>query len=237
MQSVQNYGLHWDGSVAWLLQGRGKGSNFVGLKGTCPFTASNAMCNHLVPVASPIPDRHHWQEFTRIMNDPLVRAMLPIPRSPGKNTFFLEDPHNDFGLFLICLSRLSSPILPVVKPAWTVKVKDLEKEMSSSNIQPMVVVQSTGKSQNVIDLIVQLAPHSPRTVIISGEPEVVASPEFQRVDTQIRKLINLEELLPLPLESIGAAILRRYSRREELDAPMEQRDDRRARQIQERRQN
>lgn len=234
MKSVQSYGLHWDGSVAWLLQGRGKGSNFVGLKGVCPLVAGNSMCNHLVPVAAPIPDRHHWHEFTKIMNDPLVKAMLPIPRPPGQNVFFVEDPHDDLGLFLTCLSRLSSPILPVVKPAWTTKVKDLERDMTASNIQPMVLVQTTQKNQKVVDLIGQLAPYSPRTVVITGGSEVVVGPPFQRIDTQIRKLISLEELLPLPLESIGATILRRYSRREELDAPMEQRDERRARQIQER---
>jgi hypothetical protein len=193
------------------------------------------MCNHLVPVAAPIPDRHHWQEFTRIMGDPLVQAMLPIPRRPGKNTFFLEDPHNDFGLFLVCLSRLSSPILPVVKSAGTIKVKDLEKEMSASNIQPMVVVQSTQKNQKVIDLIEQLAPYSPRTVVITGGREVVVGPSFQKITTRVRELIGLEELISLPLENIGATIIRRYSRREDLGAPMEQRDERRARQIQERR--
>lgn len=53
---TDHYGIHWDGSVAWLVQGR-KGSNFVGLKGQCPFQVQGGMCNHMVPTAAPIPDR------------------------------------------------------------------------------------------------------------------------------------------------------------------------------------
>lgn len=234
MKSVQNYGLHWDGSVAWLLQGRGKGSNFVGLRGECPFESTHSMCNHLVPVAAPIPDRHHWSEFSRIMRDPLVKAMLPVPPSNGQKAIFIEDRKNELEIFLACLSRLSSPILPVVKSTLTLKVKDLAHELTSSNIQPLILIQSTSDSQELIDLVVAFAPRSPRTVIIVGDAEVTDGAVVQTIESDILSLIPLQILIPLPLESIGATVLRRYSRNEDIYAPMEQREDRRARQIGER---
>ena len=232
MHTVDTYGIHTDGGVTWLVQGRG-GSNFVGLKAQCPFRVSGGMCNHLVPTAAPIPDRVHWEIFLNIFEDPLVQAMLPIPKPPGSNLFYIEDPFGDLGLYLTTLSRLSSPIQGVIKPAWTLKAKDLEKELKASNIQPLVIVQANQKVQPLIDALAQLAPFSSRTVIVTGGEEVVARPPFQRIKTQIRKT-ELEELMTLPMENIGAAVIRRSARREKLDAPMESRDERRNRQIRER---
>lgn len=232
MQNVDNYGIHWDKGTAWLVQGRG-GSNFVGLRDRCPFRASGGMCNHLIPTAAPLPDPIHWESFLRFFNDPLVQAMLPIPHDFGQNLFYVEDPYDDLGLYLATLTRLSSPINQVVRPMWMVKMKDLERELRATNIQPFLMVQASQKNQEMLDTLSRVVKYSPRTVVVTGQEEVVAAPPFQRIKTDIRKF-NLSDLMTLPLENIGAAILRRYSRREELGAPMESRVDRRNRQIQER---
>jgi hypothetical protein len=230
-QNITSYGLHWDGAVAWLVQGRST-SNFSGLKATPPFRATG-MCNHLIPTAAPIPDDVHWEKFLRIIHDPLVQAMLPLPNAAGSNAFFIEDPYDDLGLYLATLSRLSSPIRSIVKPGGAFKMKDLEQELSASNIQPLVVVQVDQKVQTVVDMVSQLAPHALRTVVLTGSEEVAVPPRIQRITTQIRK-VDLAELITLPLENIGAAVMRRYARREKIDEPMESREQRRQRQIQER---
>lgn len=232
MQTVDNYGIHWDGQVAWLVQGRG-GTNFVGLKGQCPFRAGGGMCNHLVPAAAPIPDKIHWELFSKMMADPLVQAMLPIPRQAGGNLFYVEDPHDDLGLYLTNLSRLSSPIKPVVRPIWTLPMRDLERELTRSNIQPLVLVQADQKSQAAVDALKRYGTYTPRTVVVTGRSEVVVPPPFQRIATKLRDF-DLGDMVSLPLEGIGATLLRRYSRKEQLDAPIESRADRRDRQIRER---
>merc|ERR1711916_40298 len=133
-------GLHFDRQIAWLLQGR-KGSNFVGLKAQCPFTVSGGMCNHLVPAAAPIPDPIHWEQFAKLLPDPLVKVMLPIPAKGQEKAYYLTDEDDGLLSYLITLSRMSSPIRTVVKPAWMVKAKDLEKLMWESNIQPLILNQ------------------------------------------------------------------------------------------------
>lgn len=229
---ADNYGVHWDGSVAWLVQGR-KGNNFVGIKQQCPFVVNGGMCNHLVPAAAPVPDKLHWEAFMNVFQDPLVQAMLPIPKDPGQNVFFIEDPHNDLTHYLATLSRLSSPIKSIIRPAWMMKAKQLEKELTASNIQPLVLAQANQQCQAVVDLVAQMSMFSPRTVLITGSSEVVASPPIQRIKSDIRSF-DLSDLMTLPMENLGAALLRRHARLEELDAPWETREDRRNRRIQER---
>lgn len=229
---ADNYGVHWDGSVAWLVQGR-KGNNFVGLKQQCPFVVRGGMCNHLVPSAAPVPDELHWEAFMNVFQDPLVQAMLPVPKTPGQNVFFIEDTHNDLAHYIATLSRLSSPIKSIIRPAWMMKAKQLEKELMASNIQPLVLAQASQRCQEVVDLIAQMSMFSPRTVIVTGSPEVVASPPIKRIKSNIQSF-DLSDLMTLPMENLGAVLLRRYARKEDLDAPWETREGRRNRRIQER---
>lgn len=226
---VDCYGLHWDGAVAWLVQGR-KGTNFAGLKGTCPFQADGGMCNHLIPTASPIPDPIHWQEFSKIFDDPLVQAMLPIP---NQKMVYVDDPDQDLLLYLSTLSRLSSPIKPIVRPAWMLKARELRNLLWESNLQPLIITQVDQKTQPLIDAIGQLGGIAPRSVILVGKPELVVRAPVTRITTDIRKF-DLNDLAPMPLESIGALLLRRCARKEPLDAPLEKREDRRDRLIAER---
>lgn len=232
MLPTEHYGLHWDGAVAWLLQGRGA-SNFAGLRAKSPFQVNGGMCNHLIPTAAPVPDRIHWDRFLEIFPDPLVQAMLPLPNPVGNNTFFVDDPYNDLAFHLSTLSRLSSPIRPIVKPLWAMKVKDFEKELLTTNVQPLVLIQAGTKQQEIVDTIGQMANFAPRTVVITGDPNLVVQSPMKRITSQIRNH-DLQEIMTLPLENIGAAVLRRKARNEQLDAPMESRQARRDRQIQER---
>lgn len=230
--SVPYYGLHTEGSVSWLVQGR-KGNNFVGIKAECPFTVSGGMCNHLIPAAAPIPDPVHWARFMEIFYDPLVQAMLPVPPAPGKHMFFVEDPEDSLALYLTSLARLSSPIVSTIKRLWSLKAKDVEKDLQTSNIQPLVLVQASPRTQVLLDVIAQVGIYFPRPVVITGASEMVVRPPIQRITTKLRDQ-DIAELMMLPLESIGAFLLRRYARREPLDGPMESREARRDRMIKDR---
>lgn len=230
---VDHYGIHKEGSVTWLVQGRG-GNNFAGLKAQCPFQVTGGMCNHMVPAAAPVPDRLHWESWMQIFHDPLVQAMLPIPKPPGQTVFYVDDPYDDLGMYLHILSRLSSPIKQIIKPAWTVKARTLETELKTSNIQPLVIVQTDQKHQSLVDTVGKLSLYVPRPVIFTGKPEVVVSQPIQRIRTRIRDF-DKNDLTILPLESLGATLIRRLARNEALDAPWEDRKTHRNRKIRERR--
>lgn len=233
MIQVDNYGLHFDGAVAWLLQGRG-GYNFIGLGKTCPFSVSaGGACNHLIPSAAPVPDRVHWANFLKFATDPLVEAMYPLPGIEGDRTFFFEDPYDDLNVYIACLSRLSSPIRSVMKPAWMVKADEVEYQMGLTNVQPWVITQVTQKEQKLVDRIAKASFYLPRTVVFTGKPEVVASGPVQRTDTWIRDH-SLSHLVSQPMESIGATLIRRYGRREALLAPVESLKERSDRKYKER---
>lgn len=227
---VDHYGLHWDRSTAWLHQGRGA-ANFLGLNQRSPFkVADGGMCNHLIPTAAPIPDKLQWAEFSKILNDPLVQMMLPIPNGGG---YFIEDPYDDLSLYLTSLARLSSPIQGIVKPMWTTKINQLQKLLMNTNVQPLVLSQATAKDQKMLSDVARLVNYSPRTVIVTGSADLVVPGPMQRIKTDIRS-VNIHDLMTLPLENLGATILRRFARKEDMNAPIETREERRQRLMDER---
>jgi len=235
-QVISYYGIHKHQGVAYLHQGRGS-SNFVGLKQKSPYVVENPygvkFCNHNIPTAAPLPDRVHWDFFLNILKDPLVQVLLPLPRPEGKRLYYIDDPQDDLSLYLVLLSKLSSPINKIVQPIWTFKTEKLQQEMSQSNIQPLILTQTTVKQQKVVDQVSKLSAYEPRTVVITGDPDVIATKPCVRIATRIRDF-PLEDLAQVAMEGLGAAVIRRYCRNEKIDAPMEDRETRRERMIAER---
>lgn len=229
---VEHFGIHWDGAIAWLIQGRG-GTNFVGLNKKTPFYGPKMMCNHLIPTAAPIPDKVHWEAFRKILKDPLTKVMLPIPRPAGDRAFYVEDPYDDLNLYLSTLSRLSSPINSICKPAWMVKDKDVERRLQETNVQPWIITQMDTKHIDILNKVAKSTDYLPRVVIITGHGDVPVSKNLKKIETNIRDF-PLEDLITLPLENIGATVLRRFTRKEPIDAEIESRQARRERQIKER---
>jgi hypothetical protein len=64
-------------------------------------------------------------------------------------------------------------------------------------------------------MIAKSADYFPRTVVLTGGGDVVVPKNLHRIETKITKT-PLADLLTLPLETIGAAILRKYARKEPL---------------------
>ena len=209
---VDHFGLHWNKSVAWLLQGRGA-TNFLGVNQKTPFQVVDAgACNHSIPTSIISPDATQWEAFTALVADPLVSAMLPLPNRQG---FYMVDPHDDLSIYLSSLSRMSSPIRPVVKPIWTMTSNQIQKALRESNVQPLVLSQATAKDQRAINEIAKLIRYTPRTVILTGTADLVVPTPMQRITTNIQAT-DIHDLMTLPLEALGAAVLRRHARREEL---------------------
>ncbi|MGO4302179.1 hypothetical protein [Cupriavidus sp. RAF12] len=215
MIEVPHYGVHWsEDGIAFLHQGR-QSTNVLGLAMKSPFQVKESKgrpCNHLLPISAPVPDPIHWNRFQGLGTDPLVQAMLPLPKE-GAGCYYVDDPQDLLGLKLVLLSKLSSPITSVVKLLWMTKSSDIMAELQRTNVQPLVLIRATLKDQKVVNEIIQAAPYLPRKVIIAGDPDLVITPPAQRIKTGLFDH-NDRDFAELPFEVLGMTILRRYMRRE-----------------------
>jgi len=221
---VGHYGIHrTEGGIAFLEQQKG-GTNAIGLREKSPFKVHLQKryrpCNHLIPLAAPNPDAHHMEVFGKIYNDPLVQAMLPIPRN-GVKTFYCNDPHGELNMHLVNLSRLSSPIHSIVTPLWTVTMSTILEELTLTNVQPLVLTTFQAKDSQTLSDLSQAALFNPRTVVCTGAEDVVVPVvNAKRITTRIHE-IPVTDLMGLPLESIGAVLVRKYMRKEwDLSMPL-----------------
>ena len=87
--------------------------------------------------------------------------------------------------------------------------------MTSTNVQPWIVTQVSQKDQNLVNLIAKSADYFPRTVILTGGGDIVVPRNVHRIETKINET-SLADLLMLPMETLGAAVLRKYARKEPL---------------------
>lgn len=215
---VGTYGLHWtpDG-IAYLHQGR-SAMNFLSLKAPSPFAVilpRRMMCNHLFPTGAAVPDPMHWSQFQALARDPLVQAMLPIPKPDHEaGVYVMEDTNDELNLTLLTLSRMSSPLAPIVRPIWHYTPTDLNIELDRTNVQPLVLTQANPKHQKLLDGIISQARYSARRVVITGTADLVVSKPAVRLRTG---LLAGEEghIVSLPLEALGMTVLKRHARRED----------------------
>lgn len=217
---VGYYGFHTDDNgVVFLHQGRAA-NNFIGLRESSPFSVAlkkSASCPHLINVAAAIPDAVHWSQFSRLFHDPLVQAMLPTPKERGDLIPFIADPNNELAMHLVILSRLSSPIYQVVMPLRSRTKNALMEELARTNACPLVL---TGVQCSDNDYMFELAREArtlPRRLLFTGDPAVVVRTPLQRLATQLWDADTLA-LAALPMESLGALLVRRFARHERLDA-------------------
>lgn len=216
---VSHYGIHWtENGIAFLEQGR-SGTNAVGLKFKSPFSVElpsrRKHCNHQITLNVAVPSNNHWDYFQQLLSDDLVRAMLPIPKLDGGVYFFEE---SDRLLTLLnCLSRMTSPIHPIVIPIWTVdSAQAIVPELQSTNIQPLILTGCEPKHSSLLSDIAKAAVILPRKLVLSGSPHVIVPTQGKRVTTTLTNpdLINLEDFAALPWEQLGATVIRKFMRRE-----------------------
>jgi hypothetical protein len=220
-QVVSHYGIHWDqDKVAWLEQGR-SGVNVYGLHQKSPFivrSSGGKHCNHQINLSTPIPNDRHWEKFLELQTDPLVRAMMPFPK-PDAGVYYLED-NPRLTDYLVMLSRMSSPIYPVVVPFWTFEMPGLVKALSETNVQPLALYGASIGDISTVREIATPAQHRPRKLIMTGIKEIVLPTVVRKIETELTDCNkhDFNELNALPWEALGAAALKKYMRSEWQDA-------------------
>lgn len=212
MAAAEYFGIHWIESIAWLVQDRDS-VNFVGLRQKCPLKKPGGDCPHQVPTDDIDPTKEQWDTFMEIADDPLVQAMLPIPHPADDKTFFIEDAGNNLSNTLITLSRLTSPTVTAVRPMWMLRKSIIRKELVSTNIQPLVVTGTIPRNRAMFEMLVEYSLFTPRTLVVTGAPEIVIPPQMKRISTAIDR-DQATRLAELPLERIGAAIIKQHARME-----------------------
>jgi hypothetical protein len=215
--NVAHYGIHWDhDKIAWLEQGRG-GVTAVGLHQKSPFfvrPSHGKHCNHQINLSTPIPNDRHWEKFLELQSDPLVRAMMPFPKADA-GVYYLKD-RDRLTDYLVMLSRMSSPIYPVVVPFWTYDMPSLVKGLSESNVQPLALYGAEIGDISTVREIATPAQQRPRKLIMTGIREIALPTVVRRIDTELtdRNKHDFNELNALPWEALGAAALKKYMRSE-----------------------
>lgn len=219
MIPVTHYGLHaTQEGVVYLHQGR-KASNFISMKQQSPYnvlTKRNRLCPHLINPASTVPDKNHWELFLRIYDDELVQAMLPIPKSRGSCVPFLSVHNNEMLMELVMLSRLGSPIFPVVMPVRKLPKSTILEELSLTNVLPLVLTDVQTADQTLINELAVESRTLPRKLILAGDPMLVIRQPLIRIATDIN-FMDCVQLQSLNMETIGAAVIRRHARGERID--------------------
>jgi hypothetical protein len=216
--TLGTYGLHWtEDGIAYLHQGRSS-LNFLSLKAVSPFVvipAKRMMCNHLFPTGAAVPDPMHWGQFQALARDPLVQAMLPLPKLDNEaGVYVMEDTNDEMTLTLLVLSRMSSPLAPIVRPIWHYSPSELNVEMDRTNVQPLVLTGANPKHQKLLNGIIEQARYSARRVIVTGTADLIVSKPAMRLRTAL--LAGEEQhIVSLPLEALGMTVLKRHARRED----------------------
>jgi hypothetical protein len=218
---VGYYGFHTDDSsgVTYLHQGRAA-NNFIGMRDPSPFHVAvkkSRPCPHFINAAASIPDAVHWQQFSRHLEDPLVQAMLPIPKGRSELIPFLSDPNNQMAMILVILSRMSGPIYPVVQPLRSKSKIAVLEDLSITNACPLVLTNVQCDDNDYMFELAREARTLPRRLLFTGDPLVVVRAPLQRITTGFWDVDDLS-LAALPMESLGALLVRRFGRNERLDA-------------------
>lgn len=104
---------------------------------------------------------------------------------------------------------MSSPIERISYRADEIAEDWLRRELAATNVQPLVIRQYAPKHSGLLHRLIELSPDHPRTVLVSGDGILETSGRIVRITSNLMRL-DLERLMLLPWESIGAMFLRSY---------------------------
>lgn len=217
------YGLHDANGVWYLHQGRKQVMNFISLSKPSPFEIQNiggkkVACPHLINGSTPMPDRVQWDLFMEMYKDELVSYFLPIPRRLSDPIPYVSDVNNELTMYFVLLSRLSSPIYPVVHQFRNTTMNRIRDELTLTNVCPLVVTGFKTEDQLTVEQLATEARCSPRRLIMSGDPMLVVRSPLIQLQTYIHAFDEVT-LHSTAMENLGAVALRRFARGEKIDAP------------------
>lgn len=211
-EQIPCFGLHKGKNTAMYLfqdynptgydfRGKNTDSGFVStnLRGSCPHAMNLYLRNRSVP-------KRHAKDFRKIAHDPLVQAMAPVPHGYKKQKIyhFEEDSLVMPSLWLRTLERMSSPLYSHVLNVQNITRAYVLKALTTTNIQPLVIYGITEIQTPLIKLIVAEAEKLERTLILIGSRVIRGYPTSK---TKLTDLINLNDLVLLPMEHIGVRML------------------------------
>ena len=219
---VNHYGLHKGNDSIWyLVQDEPLSQNYVGLPDRPTFEVRSVIkrhCPHSTPYKPEEVSKKDWIIFMALWHDPLVQAMSPLPKDEGvtKAPYFY-DATGEIAEAARLLARLSNPkgsLTAAVNPAReTLHIGYL----SCTNIAPLVLTEVRTWHQKIISNIAAQSVHLPRRLVFIGYDEyMLMETGLERGKTKLPSLLPLEELAALPLEAIGATLLRKFARSEKL---------------------
>lgn len=211
---VDHYGIHWsEGDVAFMHQSQG-GANAVGLKLPTPFQVNlsrkSVKCNHNLPMTAPKPNGEHVEFLLQNLKDPLVEAMLPLPKDEeSTGVYYLEDDDNKFGMIIRILLKMSAPIHAPVYPIWMLTIPKIIDELSVTNVQPLVLTNVMPEHTDKLEKIAQAAPSMPRILLLTGSSSVVVPQGIEVIKSSMDQYMP-DELVNFPWEILGAFVVRKY---------------------------
>lgn len=220
LMRLPHYGVHNIGGLYYLFQDNlHTGWNFVGSK-----HPSNATVKHLSNTCPHCFNPHqmnvkvsnkHWDKFLSIIEDPLVRMMLPLPpRNETKAVYLEQGKLPSVNVLFSVLERLNNPLHHQTRAVWAHTTSRVARALLLTNIHPMPLYGGTMQDADAIRKMLTLAMDGRRRLIIEGTPELLLPEGTHMLDTNLSSLMPLEELVALPLEHLGLEVLSRYFRGE-----------------------
>lgn len=218
---VSHYGLHpqIDG-VNYLVQDGRTADNFVGLPERPPYEVRSRFkgpCPHIIPVSPARPDPQDWEALMHIVHDPLVQALLPIPKVKYSKIPYFYDEDGTITRWALNLCRLASPKGPLAMGADKLRIYIANTYLCNTNLAPLILTDVGIKVQSTVDELARMTPFLPRKLVVFGrESHFVVRDPMLRQTTKLGELISEDEFMMLPMELLGAHVLRKYARGEEI---------------------
>ncbi|TIW52454.1 MAG: hypothetical protein E5V54_30085, partial [Mesorhizobium sp.] len=138
-------GIHWEGDIAFLLQGD-KATSAFNFEIPCPFEPSKNPCDHRIDLRAEV-------DPSRFPTDPLVDAMSPVPQEMGNQAVFLSQP--DLSLILATLARMAGPTRLPIAPFWSVRPDKIIRDLGHTNVQPLVLTGIRSKDKKFVDPLLE----------------------------------------------------------------------------------
>lgn len=222
MADIHCYGVHWaPGNIAFLHQDQKRGAtNAIGLRDPSPFNligvARRRPCPHLIPVAVSNPAREHMGAFRELIHeDALARFLLPLPGGGVRVLRTRVD--QDVTTLLTLFLKMGSPIRTPMRWAGFQTRRELADELEVTNLLPWVLLGVKPPHTTLVQEVADHARLQPRKLLLVADPDVPLD-GVEEVQTRSLRLGasggRVAEIAALPLEALGATVVRAFMRRE-----------------------
>ena len=203
MIRLDHFGLHRvDGGIPILVQ-QGRVDHVLGIHMTFEVQVNHRrVCTHNIDLE----DACNHSLLERFADDPLLQAMLPLPRKDRKPLFLEETPTTR--AVMAELTRLTSPgTYNIMVPFWAQKPHVIGRMLEETNIQPLILHGFRLDHGQALSRVMAAAEFSPRQLIIFGQRQSTPTVGLAK---RIETALTPEDIEHVPLEAVGAWALREH---------------------------